>query len=72
MVRLGDDEGDKSAPVTLASHRPVVVRDGSFVDGTRLRLFGVPFDEPGVYEFQLVLEGFDEPIARERVLLKEM
>ena len=51
--------------------RPVVVSDDEFVDQFAVLLRRIFLPIPGVYEFQLFVEGFDEPIARERINAKE-
>jgi hypothetical protein len=39
----------------------------NYVDCFALALSDVWFSEPSVYEFQLWADGFDEPLARERI-----
>lgn len=71
LTRVDDDGEDVGRPVTLFDQRPAVARLGAFVSGVRFRLSHVVFGTPGVYEFRLLLDGFDEPLASERVLLRE-
>jgi hypothetical protein len=36
----------------------------------RFELPHVPFEEAGLYEFRLLLDGYPEPLAAERILLE--
>lgn len=45
----------------------IVVTGDSYVEAFGLQLVQVPFDVPGMYEFQLWVDGFEEPAGRERV-----
>src|SRR5262249_17403719 len=65
-------ERDGAPELQVFSHGPFVVhvRPGRFVDGVHMRLRQVPFPRPGIYEFRLRYED-DEPLAVERILLKE-
>lgn len=49
----------------------VAVTGDSYVESFGIPLVRVPFDGPGVYEFQLWADGFGEPVARERVEARE-
>jgi hypothetical protein len=41
------------------------------VEGVRLELYQTEFPNPGVYEFRLVLDGFDQPLIAERFKLED-
>lgn len=41
------------------------------VESRVYRINNIPFAAPGVYEFQLWIDGFDEPIAGEQVFVPE-
>jgi hypothetical protein len=43
----------------------------SYVECYAMALADVWFPEPAVYEFQLWADGFDEPLARERIQARE-
>ena len=45
--------------------------DGNYVECFGIPLTHVPFKEPGVYEFQLWADGFDEMLYYERLEAKE-
>jgi hypothetical protein len=49
----------------------VLITGENYVECFGLPLTDVWFLEPGVYEFQLWADGFDEPRARERVQARE-
>lgn len=51
--------------------RTVAISGENYVECFALPLTDVWFPEPGVYEFQLWAEGFDEPVGRERILARE-
>jgi hypothetical protein len=48
-----------------------LVREGRFVEGLVIPLWNVPFPAPGIYEFRLRRDAIDEPLATERILLKD-
>lgn len=70
--RLADDESPDGPARTVFDSRPVRIRPGAFVEGARFQLFHAAFPEGGLYEFQLFLEGYVEPLATQRVYLSEV
>lgn len=81
LVRIGmTDYGEEvelqigpgGQPRDFIPKRPLVVSGEDFVDAIAVPLVGVAIREPGVYEFQLWVDGRDdEPLARERVEARE-
>jgi hypothetical protein len=69
LVEIG---GEDEADTNVFSYGPfaVRVRPNRFVEGMHVSLRRVPFPRPGIYEFRLRREN-DEPLAVERLLLKE-
>ena len=51
--------------------RGVAIPGDNYAEAFGFPLARVPFVEPGVYEFQLWADGFDEPIGRERIEARE-
>lgn len=75
-IKLGhvelDDEGDETITVSAAwGPWPCEITGFEFVEARAAELPGVTFDGPGIYEFQLWIDGIDEPIGRERVLVPD-
>jgi hypothetical protein len=68
LVRA-EDEDDPDAP-EFGPWDVALVGD-VYVEAFGFSLTQVPFAEPGVYEFQLWADGFDEPIGRERIEVRE-
>ncbi len=65
---LADENGDETErAVKRWGPWLVPVTDLDLVETHGLLLPRVPFDGPGVYEFQLWADGFDAPLAAERV-----
>jgi hypothetical protein len=62
----GDEVEEDDEPVEWP-HRGVAIPGDNFAEAFGFPLARVPFVEPGVFEFQLWADGFDEPISRERV-----
>jgi hypothetical protein len=54
----------------MPGQRSIVVTEIEYVQQVTFPISRVPFREPGVYEYQLWVDGIDEPIARERVLAR--
>jgi hypothetical protein len=75
LVRIQEDETADEIPSEpqIAEWGPwdIAVTGDSFVEAFGFQLVRVPFDAPGVYEFQLWVDGFEEPIGRERVEAQE-
>lgn len=69
FVRVTADEDGEEAevPVTTFGPWPNAVTGGSFAESFGSPLRNAAIEEPGVYEFQLWLDEFDEPLGRERV-----
>ncbi|MGL6074196.1 MAG: hypothetical protein ACRC8S_08545 [Fimbriiglobus sp.] len=53
------------------SPRMVSISGIEYVQQIAFPVGPVPFREPGVYEFQIWVDGIEEPVARERILAKE-
>lgn len=49
----------------------IAISGENYVECFALGFSDVWFTEPGVYEFQLWADGFDEPLARERIQARE-
>jgi hypothetical protein len=71
LVALDEDGGDLGPPVVVRDWTPVRVRPEKFVEGVRLQLYQTVFPDPGLYEFRLVLDGFDQPLIVERFKLED-
>ena len=69
MVRVDrDEDGDEvSGESAEWGPWPSPITGLDLVESHGFVLMGVPFDGPGVYEFQLWVDGFDEPVGRERI-----
>lgn len=68
-VQLGTDGEPREFPLPTA--RPLAVSGLNYVEEFAYPIGPVPFREPGLYEYQLWADGFDEPVTRERVLARE-
>jgi hypothetical protein len=68
-VQLGRHGEPREFPIPTL--RPVEVTGLNYVDEIPFFLENVPFDTPGIYEYQLWAEGIDRPIARERIQARE-
>ncbi len=53
------------------TQRPVAISGLKYMEEFAYPIGPVPFREAGLYEYQLWADGFDEPIARERVMARE-
>jgi hypothetical protein len=51
--------------------RPFELTGLNYVDEMAFPIDALRINDPGLYEFQLFVEGMDEPIARERILARE-
>jgi hypothetical protein len=71
LVMLAADGTEAGPVVPVHGPTPIRVREDVFVDGVRFRLLHVPFEEPGLYEFRLYLDGHPEPLVGERFLLEK-
>ena len=73
MVSVESDEGGNETEGPPVEFGPwdILLTGEDFVDSFGIPLVRVPFALPGVYEFQLWADGFDEPLARERVQARE-
>ena len=69
LVEVTTDEDGNDVDRELIEWGPWLtpVTGLDLVETHAYKLFNVPFDGPGLYEFQLWLDGFDEPLAAERV-----
>ncbi len=68
-VQLGRDGSPREfRPPTT---RPFEFSGLNFVEEFAFPIGLVPFKEAGTYEFQLWVDGLEEPLARERVLARE-
>ena len=68
---LLDENHDNGERVLKQGPVSVRVRPGRFLEGIDIRLREVAFPRPGLYEFVLRRDGFDEALITERLLLKE-
>ncbi len=64
-VQLGDDGEARVYP--MPTHRPVTVGDRNRIEEFAFAIGPVPFTAPGLYEFQLRVDGLDHPVGRERI-----
>lgn len=73
QVPIGTDEDGDEVEGEPAEYGPwdVLVTNEEYVESLGLPLPKVSFPSPGVYEFQFWADGFDEPLAAERILAKE-
>jgi len=76
IERVGYD-GEDEVPV-LRHGRPtqsgpwdIELFGQEFFEGFAFSMANLRFDEPGVYEFQLHADGYDDPLARERLYVHE-
>jgi hypothetical protein len=65
-VDVGED-GESQGPPVRWGPWEFEVTGFELVESRGFVLEEVPFERPGVYEFQLRLDGDDEPVGRERV-----
>lgn len=70
-IVVSDDGDEIEEPVTEFGPWDVLVTGDAFVETFGLALIRVPFREVGVYEFQVWVDGFDAPLARERLQARE-
>jgi hypothetical protein len=68
-VQLGPDGEPREFP--MPPRRPVLVSGLNYMEEAAYLIGPVPFREAGLYEYQLWADGFDTPIARERVMARE-
>jgi hypothetical protein len=68
-VHLGRNGEPREFPTP--GQRSVPVSELEYINEIAFPIGPVPFVEPGTYEFQLWADGYDEPIAVERVLARE-
>jgi hypothetical protein len=69
FMRVGiDDEGEETM-TELAQHGPaeIALPGDSYAECFAFPFHNVPFTDEGEYEFQLWVDGFDEPLGRERI-----
>lgn len=80
LVRIERVEYDEEAEIPLgvdgghqewSPNRPLVVSGDDFVDSFAIPLNRIPIPEAGTYEFQLLIDGGIEPMARERFSARE-
>jgi len=69
-IHLGEDGEPLEFPAPDKPPITVLVSGLDFVEEYTLPIGSVPFPKSGVYEYQLWIEGGDEPIAREQVLAR--
>lgn len=63
------DEGEQVVEHPVAEFGPwgIGVPGENFVEAFGFVLTRVPFEIPGVYEFQMWVDGFDGPVNAERI-----
>ena len=73
LVRVPADDADGTDDSDAPEFGPwdVALAGDAYVEAFGFLLTHVPFEEPGVYEFQLWADGFQEPIGRERIEVRE-
>lgn len=68
LLRIGtSDEGETVLTRREFGPMAIQITGENYVEGFAIPLADVWFAEPGVYEFQLWADGFDDPLAGERV-----
>lgn len=72
LLRIGvTDDGEVVQTRRDFAPKTVAVTGESYVECFALAVAGVWFPEPGIYEFRLWVDEFDEPLARERIQARE-
>jgi hypothetical protein len=69
FLRIGiDDEGEETT-TELQHYGPweVFIPGDNYAECFCLLVENIPFPDEGVFEFQLWIDGFDEPLGRERI-----
>lgn len=61
----------KGKPSEWGPNRPLVVSDEAYVEQFAVPLISLYIPAAGLYEIQLLLEGYSEPIGRERFSARE-
>ena len=69
LVRLAWDELEGELPILLATWGPYrcPITGLDLVESHAFALSNVPFDETGVFEFRLRVDGIDDPLCQERL-----
>jgi len=67
-IQLGIDGSPRE--FEMPTPRPAEISGLNYLDFFTFPIGPVPFREPGLYEYQLWADGFEEPIAREWVLAR--
>lgn len=70
-VGVADDGEEWVAEVDQYGPWEIAIPGDNYVECFGLPLLNLSFPEQGVYEFQLWLDGFDEPLGRERIEARE-
>jgi hypothetical protein len=70
QIEVTEDE-EEETELRLFGPWEVAVPGDNYVECFGLQLNNVFVPEVGVYEFQLWTDGFDEPLARERIQARE-
>jgi hypothetical protein len=70
-IYRSEDGEDEEGDAVEFTRRTLALTGDDLVEGYGIPLRDIPFAAPGVYEFQLWVEGFNEPIGRERVEARE-
>lgn len=75
MTRIGvDDDGEAvevGEPVEFRPRTIFLPGDGNYLECVGIPLANVSFSEPGVYEFQLWADGFEDILHTERIEARE-
>lgn len=69
-IRVTDDEEVIETRRDFAP-KAIALTGENYVECFALGFADIWFPEPGVYEFQLWADGFDEPLGRERIQARE-
>jgi hypothetical protein len=71
MVRIGLDEKKEEVeigdPIDFGPWEITIPDEGNYVECLGIPLSNVPFEQSGVYEFQLWADGVDEKLLSERI-----
>jgi hypothetical protein len=70
-VEMADDGQEVAEDVTEFGPWEISIPGDNYVECFGLTLTRVPYPQAGVYEFQLWADGFDGPLARERLEARE-
>lgn len=72
-LRIGIDDDGEELEDELGWHGPwdIAIPGENYVECFGFPVVGILLPRDGVYEFQLWIDGFEEPLARERIEARE-